>query len=267
MRQSVSKRMEESVKKIFSHANLCLRTKVCRLRKGMEIIMKKLAIYLCAGVMVFGLTACGGNDQESTTPSTEQTQSVESQPTTEDAGAENTAESTDAAEDTGAVEDGANGGYMDISNGWSEEMTTIRGAVVEALGESYWPNMPITPDILEGMYGITPDMYSDYMAEMPMISTNVDTLLIIKANDDKVDAVEAALNTYRDNLIADTMQYPMNLGKIQASRIEKFGNYVCFVQLGGEAVIDEQTSEEQSIIKCQEQNELAIEVIGQNVAP
>ena len=62
-----------------------------------------------------------------------------------------------------------------------------------------------------------------------------------------------------------TPSIPMNLGKIQASRIETFGNYVCFVQLGGENVIDEQTSEEQSIIKCQEQNELAIEVIGQTV--
>jgi len=109
-------------------------------------------------------------------------------------------------------------------------------------------------------------MYSDYMGEIPMISTNVDTLLIIKANDDKVEAVETALNTYRDNLIADTMQYPQNVGKIQASRIEKVGNYVCFVQLGGGNLIDENVSEEQSIIKCQEQNELAIEVIGQNLA-
>ena len=120
--------------------------------------------------------------------------------------------------------------------------------------------------MLEGTFGIAPDMYVDYMGEMPMISTNVDTLLIIKSNDDKVEEVEKALNTYRDNLIADTMQYPTNLGKIQASRIERIGNYVCFVQLGAESLIDENVTEEESIIKCQEQNELAIEVINQSLA-
>ena len=155
--------------------------------------------------------------------------------------------------------------HMDISNGWSEEMNTLKTAVVDALGENYWPNAAIDPEMLEGMFGLTPDMYSDYMAEMPMISTNVDTLLIIRSNDDKVEAVVEALTAYRDNLVADTMQYPMNLGKIQASRIERIGNYVCFVQLGGEYVAGQNMTEEESIIKCQEQNELAIEVISQNL--
>lgn len=222
--------------------------------------MKKLSVLFCIGLLVFGMTACG-RGQEDTNQSTEQSTGVQTEeqtPATEPA--------VGSTEEVTAPTEEVTGG-VDVSSGWSEEMAAIRQAVVDTLGENYWPNMPVDPETLEAFYGITPDMYDDYMAEMPMISTNVDTLLIIKANDDKVDAVEAALNTYRDNLIADTMQYPMNLGKIQASRIEKFGNYVCFVQLGGEAVIDEQTSEEQSIIKCQEQNELAIEVIGQNVAP
>lgn len=221
--------------------------------------MKKLVVYLCVGVMMFGLTACGGGDDRNNTQSTEQT--VESQPAVTEA----PAATPEATEAPAATEEGATGGYMDVSNGWSEEMNTIKTAVVDALGESYWPNTAIIPEMLEGTFGITPDMYSDYMGEMPMISTNVDTLLIIKANDDKVEVVVEALNTYRDNVIADTFQYPMNLGKLQASRIETFGNYVCFVQLGAENVIDEQTSEEQSIINCQEQNELAIEVIGQSV--
>lgn len=221
--------------------------------------MKKLVVYLCVGVMMFGLTACGSGDDRNNTQSTEQT--VESQPAATQAPA-TTPEATVASD---AAQEGTNGGYMDISNGWSEEMTAVKAAVVDALGENYWPNTAIIPEMLEGTFGITPDMYSDYMGEMPMISTNVDTLLIIKANDDKVEAVAEALNNYRDNVIADTFQYPMNLGKLQASRIETFGNYVCFVQLGAENVIDEQTGEEQSIIKCQEQNELAIEVIGQSL--
>jgi len=120
-------------------------------------------------------------------------------------------------------------------------------------------------EMLEGFYGITPDMYDDYMAEMPMMSTNVDTLLIIKAKDDKVKAVEEALNSFRDMKLEDTMQYPMNLGKLQASRIQTFGNYVCFVQLGGDNLADEDMTEEESLTKCQEMNELALEIIGNNL--
>lgn len=151
------------------------------------------------------------------------------------------------------------------SGGWSEEMTKIRGAVVDALGENYWPDAQIVPEMLEGTYGITPDMYDDYMGESPMISANVDTLLIIKAKDDKVEAVEEALNAYRDMLVNDTMQYPMNLGKIQASRIQRYGNYVCFVQLGADTTAAEENGEEAVITYCQEQNELALEVIAQNM--
>ena len=222
--------------------------------------MKRIVVYLCVGAMMFGLTACGSGNKNNT-QSTEQMQTVESQPiqTEEQAG-------NGAAENTAANEGNVAGEYMDISNGWSDEMNTVKEAVVEVMGESYWPDTAITPEMLEGTFGIAPDMYVDYMGEMPMISTNVDTLLIIKSNDDKVEEVEKALNTYRDNLIADTMQYPTNLGKIQASRIERIGNYVCFVQLGAESLIDENVTEEESIIKSQEQNELAIEVINQNLA-
>lgn len=225
--------------------------------------MKKLVVYLCVGVMVLGFTACGGNKDN--TQSTEQVQTVESQPIsgTQEGGA---GQATDTpVEGTQAAEGNTTGEYMDISNGWSEEMNALKTAVVDALGENYWPNAAIDPEMLEGMFGLTPDMYSDYLAEMPMISTNVDTLLIIKSNDDKVEAVVEALTAYRDNLVADTMQYPMNLGKIQASRIERIGNYVCFVQLGGEYVAGQNMTEEESIIKCQEQNELAIEIISQNL--
>lgn len=228
----------------------------------MVIIMKKLVVSLCVGVMVLGFTACGGNKDN--TQSTEQTQTVETQPAGGTGGAAGQATET-PVEGTQAAEGNTTGEYMDISNGWSEEMNALKTAVVDALGENYWPNAAIDPEMLEGMFGLTPDMYSDYLAEMPMISTNVDTLLIIKSNDDKVEAVVEALTAYRDNLVADTMQYPMNLGKIQASRIERIGNYVCFVQLGGEYVAGQNMTEEESIIKCQEQNELAIEVISQNL--
>lgn len=218
--------------------------------------MKKLFVLLCVGAMAAGLVACG-NKNEQGTPSTEQTQetSTEQQsPQTQETQPEETTESS-AESDAG----------MDAITGWSEEMNGIRQVVVDTLGENYWPNMQVDAEMLEMTYGITPDMYDDYLAEMPMISTNVDTLLIVKAKEDKVAEVEAALNAYRDTLVEDTMQYPQNLGKIQASRIQTYGNFVCFVQLGGEFVADDTRTEAESLTLCQEQNELALEVIGKNI--
>lgn len=214
--------------------------------------MKKITVLLCAGGLLLSLAACGNKDDglaESTQQSTT-----------------STAESTESQTQTASEQETVTAEPdMDTAEGWSEEMTAVRDAIVEALGENYWPNTKITPEMLEGSFGITADMYEDYMGEMPMISTNVDTLLIIKAKSDKVDEVEDAINAYRDNLVNDTMQYPMNIGKIQASRIEKIDDYICFVQLGADTTHASESGDEAVITHCQEQNEMVIEVIGRNV--
>ena len=231
--------------------HICVTTKDDRrtLSHEKEEVMKKIAMYLGMGVLAFGLTACGRNGQaeESTQ------QSVET-----------TVENTVMENDTTDVNDTTDT-EMDVTEGWSTEMEGLKSAIVEALGENYWPDMAVPAEVLEGNYGITPDMYDDYLAEMPMISTNVDTLLIIKAKDDKVEAVQEALNTYRESLVNDTMQYPVNVGKIQASRIETIGNYVCFVQLGADTMAASEQGDEAVITHCQEQNELVLEIINQNV--
>ena len=207
---------------------------------------------------ILGMTACGNRDNNAdTSQNTTQTSEV----------MENAAsiEQTTATEETAAA--GETAGAEEIgTNGWSEEMTALRQTVVDAVGEdNYWPDSQIPPEMLEQTFGISRDMYDDYMGETPMISVNVDTLLIIKAKDDKVEAVEKALNDYRDAQVNNTMQYPMNVGKVQASRIQRYGNYVCFVQLGADTGAAEEDGDEAVIKACQEQNELALEVIGHNV--
>lgn len=205
--------------------------------------MKKTVVCLCTGMLVLGLTACGrGEDGQMQESQSQMESSVR-----------DTTESTEISEDKEIPEE---------EDGVSE-LKNIRLAVVEVLGENYWPNTEITPEYLED-YGLTDDMYEDFYGEIPMISTNVDTLIVVQAKEDRVTEVEEVLNNYRDNLINDTMQYPMNVGKIQASRIETFGNYVCFVQLGADTTeMYGEDSDEEAVIKhCQEQNELAIEAIG-----
>lgn len=140
------------------------------------------------------------------------------------------------------------------------EMSNIRQAVVDALGENYWPQMSIPAEYMEG-FGLTADMYDEFFGEMPMISTNVDTLIIVKAKEGQLETVEGVLTAYRENLVNDTMQYPMNVGKIQASEVKTIGDYVCFVQLGADVMDVAEQGDEAVIKHCQEQNAIAIEAL------
>ena len=132
-------------------------------------------------------------------------------------------------------------------------------SVSAELGDEYWADMEIAPELLESWYGISDDMYEEYYGQSPMISANVDTLIVVKAKEDKVSDVKEALDTYRDAMIQDTLQYPSNIPKIQASVIKTYGKYVCFVQLGGSAV--EAEDEETALTACKEMNEQALSVI------
>lgn len=137
----------------------------------------------------------------------------------------------------------------------------LRDAAADALGEGYWPNMELGGTELEGLTGLKADQYEEFSAEMPMISVNVDTLIIVKAKEGKAGEAADALTSYRQRLVEDTMQYPMNLGKIQASEVVSFGNYVCFIQLGGDTSSADESGEEAVIKHCQAENQKAAEAI------
>lgn len=199
--------------------------------------MKRFIVLLLAAVMTFSVVACSKdtNEEKTDIPFT----------------GEDAAES----EDTAQIDDTVTNYGIGVS------LDDVKTAVADALGENYWPDTDISADMLKDIYGISDDMYEEYFAQMPMISTNVDTIIIVKAKEDKISAVEDALNAYREIMINDTMQYPMNVGKIQASRIETFGQYVCFVQLGADTMEASEISDEAVIEQCQQDNELALEVI------
>lgn len=212
--------------------------------------MKKLTILFLTAVLSLNMVGCGrsnGDNGGAAAESSQETSTVESQPESE---VQNEQTEPVQSETADAGEDGI-----------SAEMSAIRQAVVDVMGDNYWPNTQFPPEYLEG-YGLTSDMYTDFFGESPMISTNVDTLIVIKASEGQADAVEEVLNSYRETLVNDTLQYPMNVGKIQASRIEVIGDYVCFVQLGADVTDLMDVSDEEVIRHCQEQNELALEAIG-----
>ena len=226
-------------------------------QKGMGHNMKRLLVLLCMGLLLVGTTGCGkadsGGEDDSSQLQTTNTPEVSQTP--------EAPEASDAPPEGGnAVSD------HDYEQGWTEQMESVKTAVTDLLGEDYWPNMALMPDMLESRLGISPDMYEDYFAEMPMISANVDTLIVIKAVEDQADAVEDILLAYHDNNVNNTMQYPQNVGKIQAARVERIGNYVIFSQLGADTTeVSEEGDQEVIIAHCREVNELVIEVISKVV--
>lgn len=88
----------------------------------------------------------------------------------------------------------------------------------------YVPNMPLDTMLLEEMFGISPDLYSDFHGEVPMMSQQADQLLLFKTEDSAplVEALEAYLAGQRANL----SQYPSTLTKLEVAVVEEIGDYV-----------------------------------------
>lgn len=201
--------------------------------------MKKKILIICMGVIMLAFTACGG---------------------------ENTAEQGSAAPAENAVKESAVGTDKGVEREAEQaaDLEEVKTAVVNALGEeNYWPDTIAGPEKLEEEYDISSDMYDEYLAEISQTGANADTFLIIKAKDGKVEAVQGALNAYRDEKVDETMETPVVTGKVLASRIETFGNYVCFVQLGGDVSAALESGNDAVIVQCQYANELALEIMGQ----
>lgn len=150
----------------------------------------------------------------------------------------------------------------------TEQIQEIYEAVKKAYGEAYWPNMQVQGETtyMSETYGLDESWYDAAVAEISMISANVDTFIIIHATEGNLENVQKALTKYQDYLKNDSMQYPMNLPKVQGSRLETVGNYVCFMMLGQ---VDETAydSDEEMITAFSELNQIAVDEITKIVNP
>lgn len=205
---------------------------------------KKLMVLSLAAVLAF--TACGKKDtnEPAPTPTVAPTEVPTKQPDKEE------------------EETGENLGATELTS--NETLDKIYEEVKAAYGENYAPNMPFTVENLEEQFGVEADWFDAAIAEGPMISINVDKFIGIHATEGNLENVRNALNKYHEALLADTMQYPMNLLKIQASKVEAAGDYVFFVMLGTIDVT--KYTEESDMIKAyEEQNQIAIDIINKNI--
>lgn len=141
------------------------------------------------------------------------------------------------------------------------DIEEIHKAVQDAYGEDYIPNMPYDAQLFSDIFGVTDEMYDSFIAEGPMISTNVDTFVAVDAKDGKGEEVEEALNQYRTHLQEDSMQYPMNMPKVQAASVVRHGDYVFFVMLGVIPMESLDEGDEAALQAAQENNQIALDVI------
>ncbi|WP_353095071.1 DUF4358 domain-containing protein [Tissierella praeacuta] len=112
------------------------------------------------------------------------------------------------------------------------DLGEIHAAVKEALGEDYYPNRELTVEEIENLIGIKVEDMETFIAQSPMISANVDTFIAIEAKEGKGDTIEEGLEKYRKYLVGESLQYPMNIAKVNSAKVVRHGDYVFFLMLG-----------------------------------
>ncbi len=121
---------------------------------------------------------------------------------------------------------------------WTE-IDLVRNAIVKMYGDTYYPNMKIHEDeaylgtYMADTLKLDAAWVSDIVIEVPMISANVDTLVLVKPSEGNAENVLTALNNYKTYLVEETNQYPFNVARVKTALVQQVGDYVCFVILGG----------------------------------
>lgn len=140
-------------------------------------------------------------------------------------------------------------------------LSSVQQKVKDALGDDYVPDQSLDDAALEQLYGIKAEDLEEYSAEISSMSAHVDQFAAFKAKPDRADAVEQALRDYRERLVEDTMQYPSNIAKINASEVLRHGQYVFFLMLG--AINDDvEMEEEEQIAFAKKENKKAVDAVN-----
>lgn len=193
--------------------------------------MKKIIALIAALAVMTALTACNGNENADDNNTTTAPQSSDS--------TENTAENTDNSEEDNNGSDPAE----DEPTG-DTETAKILAAISKAYGDNFLPNMEFPQEMIADTYGIKEDTYTEITVQVPMISMHPDTVIIVKAADGKGGDVKAALEDYKTYLIEESMQYPMNAAKVNATKVVENGDFYALLLLGAPDDRDDPTDAE-----------------------
>lgn len=143
------------------------------------------------------------------------------------------------------------------------DLKDIKDQIKAELEEAYTPDVELLKSDLAGLVNVDEAIIEDFVAEMPMMSVHVDMFIAVKAVEGKADEVERALEIYRKTHIDNSMQYPMNMAKVQASEVIREGDYVFFIMLG-EYDERQDVTEKQALEFATEQTQKIVKVILDN---
>ena len=121
---------------------------------------------------------------------------------------------------------------------WTE-FDKMRNEIAKMYGDTYYPNMKIHEDesylaaYLADTLKMDAAWVDDIIIEVPMISANVDTLILVDPSEGNAENVLAALTEYKRYLSEEARQYPMNEARVKTAAVAQVGDYVCFSILGG----------------------------------
>lgn len=141
------------------------------------------------------------------------------------------------------------------------ELSDVLEAVKQAYGDDYIPSIDYDAQAMKDLFGVGEEQYEDFFAQGPMISIHVDTLIGVRAKEGQADAVEQALLDYRKTLVEDSVQYPMNMVKVNASEVVRYGDYIFFVMLGSPDLEAEEKGEEEALESAKENNRIGVDAI------
>ena len=121
---------------------------------------------------------------------------------------------------------------------WTE-LDKMRNEIVKWYGNTYYPNVKVQDDeaylgsYLADTLKIDAAWVDEIIIEVPMISANADTLILVDPSEGNAEKVLAALTEYKRYLVEESFQYPMNEARVKTAAVAQVGDFVCFSILGG----------------------------------
>lgn len=225
---------------------------------------KFIAIFVTASMLAAALTACSNdnNEQESENSSSTSSTPADDQPDDDSFGGFG----GDGNEDDNADNNADNGDNEGGDSSDDNAGDSVTQKIVEAIKGAYDPDTipyidTLPEELIGDMYGLDADTYVEVTAHVAMISTYVDTVVVVKAAEGKTGDVEAALNAYHDRLVNESIQYPINVEKVNAAQVVANGEYVAFIMLGA---IDERedASDSERAEFAQEQTKIGVDAFN-----
>ena len=152
---------------------------------------------------------------------------------------------------------------------WTE-FDKMRNEIVKWYGTTYYPNVKVHEDeaylgtYLTDTLKLDAAWIDDIIIEVPMISANADTLILVDPSEGNAENVLNALQAYKTYLVEESFQYPMNEARVKTAAVAQVGEYVCFSILGGAVDNPEEmgiTTDEELASYYEAMNQTAIEAL------